>query len=177
MDKLLHCKKPTPLPEHTSAQHLANHSCNFFYKKIVDIHRHLDDIAVHSLPDILVKPRQSDLTQFSPITPEELLKIIRRSPAKSCALDPMPTSLLMEHTDVLLLAISNIVNLSLTSGVVLAQLKVAHVAPLLKKPSLNPEDLKNFRPVLNLHFLSKIVEKASKRHSCQSISRRIHQRV
>ena len=35
-----------------------------------------------------------------------------------------------------------------------------HVTPPLKKPSLNREDLKNFRPVLNLHFLSKIVEKA-----------------
>ena len=72
----------------------------------------------------------------------------------------MPTLLLMEHIDVLLPAISNIVNLSLTSGVVPAQLKVAQVTPLLKKLSLNPEDLKNFRPVSNLHFLSKIVEKA-----------------
>ena len=76
MDKLLHCKKPTPLPEHTSAQHLANRFCNFFYKKIGDIHRHLDDIAVHSLPDIPVKPRQSDLTQFLPVAPEELLQTV-----------------------------------------------------------------------------------------------------
>ena len=160
LHKLLHRTKPTPLPEHTSAGHRANCFCNFFHKKIADIRRHLDDVAVHSLPGIPVKPRQSDLTQLSPVTPDELLKIIRRSPAKSCALDPMPTSLLMEHIDVLLPAISNIVNLSLTSGVVPAQLKVAHVTPLLKKPSLNPEDLKNFRPVSNLHFLSKVVEKA-----------------
>ena len=82
-----------------SAQHLANRFCNFFHKKIVDIRGHLDDIAVHFLPDIPVKPGQSDLTQFSLITPEELLKIIRQSLAKSCALDPMPTSLLLEHTD------------------------------------------------------------------------------
>ena len=45
---------------------------------------------------------------------------------KLCVLDLMPTSLLMEHIDVLLPAISNIVNLLLTSGVVLAQLKVVH---------------------------------------------------
>ena len=56
--------------------------------------------------------------------------------------------------------ISNIVNLSLTPGVVLAQLKVVHVTPFLKKVSLYPEDLKNFRPVSNLHFPSKVVEKA-----------------
>ena len=159
MDKLLHRKTLTPLPEHTSAQHLANRFYNFFHKKIADIRRHLDDITVHSLQDIPVKPRQSDLTQFSPVTPEELLKIICQSPAKLCALDPMPSSLLMAHIDVLLPAISNTLNLSLTSGVVPAQLKVAHVTPLLRKPSLSPEDLKNFRPVSNLHFLSKIVEK------------------
>ena len=84
---------------------------------------------------------------LTPVTPEELLKIIRQLPAKSRALNPMPTSLLMEHRDVLLPAISRIVNLSLTSGVVPAQLKVGHVALLLKKSSLNPDDGKNFRPV------------------------------
>ena len=88
VDKLLHRKKPTPLPEHTSAQHLANRFCNFFHKKIVDIRRHLDDITVHSLPDIPVKPRHSDLTQFSPVTPEELLKIIRRSPVQIVCIGP-----------------------------------------------------------------------------------------
>ena len=98
----------------------------------------------------------------------------------------MLTSLLVDHIDVLLPAISNIVNLSLTSGVVPAQFKVAHVTPLLKKPSLNPEDLRNFRPVSNLHFLSKILEKAvavqlSKRlqenalhEPCQSVYRACH---
>lgn len=161
VDRLLHRKKPTPLPEHRSAQQLANRFCNFFHKKIVDIRTHLDDLVVPSMPDVPIKPRRSDLTQFVPTTPEELLKIIRRSPAKSCGLDPMPTSLLVEHADALLPAITEIVNLSLTSGEFPAQLKIAHVIPLLKKSSLNPEDLRNFRPVSNLHFLSKLVEKAA----------------
>ena len=37
--------------------------------------------------------------------------------------------------------------------------KAAVVKPLLKKPCLNSEILKNFRPVLNLPFLSKLIEK------------------
>ena len=37
-------------------------------------------------------------------------------------------------------------------------LKTAIVKPLLKKKSLDPELLKNFRPVSNLPFLSKLVE-------------------
>ncbi|KAK3744261.1 hypothetical protein QZH41_007431 [Actinostola sp. cb2023] len=40
------------------------------------------------------------------------------------------------------------------------QFKDAVVTPILKKASLNPEILKNYRPVSNLPFVSKIVEKA-----------------
>ena len=34
------------------------------------------------------------------------------------------------------------------------------VRPLLKKPSLDLQLLKNYRPVSNLSFLSKVIEKA-----------------
>ena len=37
--------------------------------------------------------------------------------------------------------------------------KNAFVSPLIKKPSLDADNLKNFRPVSNLCFISKIVEK------------------
>jgi hypothetical protein len=39
-------------------------------------------------------------------------------------------------------------------------MKKALVTPLLKKPSLDKADLKNYRPVSNLSFTSKLVEKA-----------------
>jgi hypothetical protein len=51
------------------------------------------------------------------------------------------------------------VNDSLTSGVVPSLFKIAVVKPLLKKPSLDQNNLKNYRPVSNLPFLSKILEK------------------
>ena len=35
----------------------------------------------------------------------------------------------------------------------------ALVKPLLKKMSLDPDDLKNYRPVSNLSFLSKVLER------------------
>ena len=37
--------------------------------------------------------------------------------------------------------------------------KSALVKPLLKKMSLDPSDLKNYRPVSNLYFLSKVLER------------------
>ena len=35
---------------------------------------------------------------------------------------------------------------------------------LLKKPSLNKEDLSNYRPIANLSFISKLTEKIVKKH-------------
>jgi len=51
------------------------------------------------------------------------------------------------------------INLSLTSGIVPPCLKHALIRPLLKKKHLDSENLKNFRPVSNLPFMSKVLEK------------------
>ena len=50
-------------------------------------------------------------------------------------------------------------NLSLQSAKVPDSMKEAFVTPLLKKDDLDPEVLKNYRPVSNLSFLSKVLER------------------
>ena len=55
--------------------------------------------------------------------------------------------------------ITKIVNHSMESGKVPTDLKVASVKPLHKKQSLSPDEFKNFRPISNLSFLSKVIEK------------------
>jgi hypothetical protein len=59
----------------------------------------------------------------------------------------------------LLPMICKIVNLSLELGSVPSSLKSAVLKPLLKKPSLNHEVLRNYRPISNLKAISKIIEK------------------
>ena len=71
----------------------------------------------------------------------------------------MPTTLLKDHLCVLLPVITKIVNMSLDSVFPLS-LENSIVTPLLKKPSLDPELLKNYRPVSNLTFISKTIERA-----------------
>jgi hypothetical protein len=51
------------------------------------------------------------------------------------------------------------VNFSLSEGVFPSSLKHAIIHPLLKKPSLSPDDLSNYRPISNLNFISKIIER------------------
>ena len=73
--------------------------------------------------------------------------------------DPIPTSITKECLDDLVSLITFIVNVSLSTGIVPPQFKQATVTPLLKKPGLDTNDMKNFRPVSNLSFISKILEK------------------
>lgn len=54
-----------------------------------------------------------------------------------------------------------IVNQSLLSGVFPQNLKSAHITPVIKKPSLDSEKLENYRPVANIKFIAKILEKAA----------------
>jgi hypothetical protein len=73
--------------------------------------------------------------------------------------------------DKLLPAITHIINASLSSGTVPECYKAAIVRPLLKKPSLNPNELKNFRPVSNLPFLSKLLERVVLEQLSEHLSR------
>ena len=74
-------------------------------------------------------------------------------------LDPIPTSITKQCLDDLVSLITFIVNASLSTGIVPHQFKQTIVTPLLKKPGLDTKDMNNFRPVSNLSFISKILEK------------------
>ena len=86
-------------------------------------------------------------------------KLIRSSPSKSCDLDPCPTQIVKDCADILAGSITMIINLSLAEGKFPDTFKIAHVTPLLKKPSLDRNELGNFRPVSGLNFVSKSIEK------------------
>ena len=93
------------------------------------------------------------------MTEELIRELTLKSPTKSCMLDPIPTSITKQCLDDLVLFITFIVNASLSTGIVPPQFKQAIVTPFLKKPGLDTNDMKNFRPVSNLSFISKILEK------------------
>ena len=89
------------------------------------------------------------------------------SPMKSCTLDPVPTFLLKEFVDVLLPYVTNMVNASLSQSRLPDSQKHALVTPLLKRPGFDTADMANYRPVSNVTFVSKIVERA--------VAKQIHQ--
>ena len=99
------------------------------------------------------------MINFIPATLAEIYKLISASESKQCPLDSIPTFLLKLCFNELGPIITNLVNLSLSEGIFLSSFKQALVQPLLKKPSLSTDDLNNFRPISNLIFISKILEK------------------
>lgn len=116
---------------------------------------HQDDIPI-------VEPHftQGDFREFNHVPSEDIRKLITSSPNKSCLLDPLPVWLLKENINIFLPCISSIVNSSLNTGVFPSSLKEAVIVPLIKKPNLDRNDLSSYRPVSNVPFLSKIIEKA-----------------
>ena len=115
-----------------------------------------------SVPVSITRPsmNNSAISSVEPISEEDILKILKSSPTKSCDLDPIPTSLVKDCADILITPITNIINYSLKEGSFPNFFKIAYVTPLLKKPSLDRNLLKNYRPVSNLSFISKLIEKA-----------------
>ena len=89
-----------------------------------------------------------------------LLHKFKSSTIKSCDLDPTPAVMLRECWPVIVPVNTDIVNHFLDCAIMPEMLKIAQIRPRLKKASLDDDIFKNFRPVSNLAFISKVIEKA-----------------
>ena len=99
------------------------------------------------------------LNQFTEIDKECIHRLVLKAPNKSCGLDPAPTWLVKEFADELVPFLTNMFNKSIVTGCFPELFKVAEVTPILKKPSLDASIPTNYRPISNLPFLSKLLER------------------
>ena len=138
----------------------ANQMGSFFIEKIKTIHSKFDGLS-SSLPVISNINAKSWpgtwMDHFKPLSECEVCRLIEGSAKKTCILDPMPTSLVIGCTQVPLPVVTKTINMSLESGTFADNWKCALANPLLKKPGLDLV-FKNYRPVSNLQYLSKLTE-------------------
>ena len=149
------------LPVARSDQHLAESFSSFFAEKVQKIRESLQHTVQPTNPFPQEVGSGIHLTSFAEVTPDCIRSIIKKSPTKSCALDPIPTWFLKDSNileDILPQATAYI-NASLASSHVPEYHKTALVNPLLKKDGLDVNEFKNYRPVSNIPFVSKILEK------------------
>ena len=95
---------------------------------------------------------------FSFTSFSEVLDLILTSKSSS-PIDSLHLSLFHKLAFILTPFILNIINISLHSGIVPSYLKHAIIKPILKKPGLNIECLSNYRPISQIPFISKILER------------------
>ena len=152
-------KPEASLPDGRSLEHLASEFELFFQAKVKRIQENLVSDADYVPPDECPCAVGAKLDIFLPATEDEVKLLVAKSPSKSCSLDPVPTWMLKAHLDCILPSITNIVNESMSTGIVPTKMKAALVTPLLKKPSLDKNVMENFRPVSNLSFISKLTER------------------
>ena len=156
LNAILHRNPVKVLPSFVSAQNLANSFSSFFVDKIKNIRSGFPKCSSRTNSP---NEKACNLSTFNKVSENDVRKVVMASPTKSCTLDPWPTSLVKDHIESLITPITNMVNLSLKDGVFPDTFKKAIVTPLIKKPTLNKEDMKNYRPVSGLNFISKVIER------------------
>ena len=149
------------LPSTDSPVQLANRFADFFSQKIVKLR---DKLMLANSEDLSIELNdqcQSRLHVFQEVSEEDVDRIIKSSSSSTCKLDPEPTTLSKRCNDELLPVLTTVVNASWTSGIMPCLFKKAIVTPFLKKAGASQEDLKNYRPVSNFNFFSKVIEKVA----------------
>ena len=154
MKNLTAKQQPIKWPEHTSDENLVEDFANFFLEKITKIREALKDKPTYS-PAPTDTPK---LQEFKALEEKDVHRVIMSLRTKTCELDPVPTAIFKMLLPKILPLITKIVNLSLCQGKFIQDWKTAIVRPLLKKEGLQLI-MSNFRPVSNLSFISKIIEK------------------
>ena len=102
------------------------------------------------------------MDSFLPVSIKKLQHLISLMNNKSSLLDPASVSLIKECSDIIFPILQLIVNKSSEEVEVPCHLKQATITPIVIKDSdLDPENIKNYRPISNTTFLSKVLEKAA----------------
>src|SRR6266516_4488461 len=158
LQSLLSRNSSKVLPSSLSASTLSTAFLNFFSEKIIKLST---DLAhnTHLSPHLPPPSPPPSLATFFPANLNEVRQAILLSFNSTCSLDIIPTFLLKSCLDSLLLPITNIINLALSEGTFPTSYKNAIVQPLLKKHNLPHDDLSSYRPISNLNFLSKVLER------------------
>ena len=146
--------KPNPMPDAQSDKELAEDFAQFFRQKINGIWHQFKHIPQYKVPPRDTRPLKS----FATINENDLLKLIMEMPTKTCESDIIPTKLLKEILPTVIPALTKIANLSINNGEFSEKWKSATIKPLIKSQCKGTIH-QNYRPVSNLTFLSKVIEK------------------
>ena len=148
-------QRTNPLPPTQDRKQQANVFGEFFKSKIEKIRESIPTAENFNPPEA---PRSKQfLSKFTEVTPNRLKKAVFSLATKGCELDLWPTALVKSLLDHLAGILIPLFNLSLSSGEFIKDWKNGLVRPFIK--IANILEMSNYRPVINLSFLAKVLEK------------------
>ena len=165
INKLLHNNKEKILPINSNKRELANKFAYFFEEKVGNIvksintdYKNINTNRVTVEASTLHESRQiKQLEKFNAIDINYLEKLIRSTKAKFSSVDDIPAKLIKPILNVAIEDILKIINISLCDGVFPDHLKMSHITPIVKNPKDDTNCYSNFRPIINLPILSKLI--------------------
>lgn len=134
-----------------------NDVANYFIEKIKKINSslsmaYIDQISADSIVDC-------SLNDFNMTNEDELRKIINDSTKKmSPSVDPLPSYLFKNCLDIMIPILSKLINLSITKCEIPDLYKISCIKPIKKNPR-GTNSLHNYRPISNLPYISKLIER------------------
>ena len=157
------------LPQSSDTDALCNDFATYFAEKTQGIRTQIrttltndEDCSDYAI-DCDSQRLSSELDRLLPMSEEEIKNIVRLCPPNTCSLDYCPTDLLKKTVGVQFPYLVVIVNNSFKQGLFPVTLRTAILKPLLKSDNLDKDLLKNYRPVSNIAFVGKVLEKVAVR--------------
>ena len=128
-------------------KHTADDFQSFFQSKVQTIRSATASYSMAATPDVpssepagmtlCVDSSRPVLMSWREVTTDEVRRIVMAAPVKSSSLDPIPTFLLRECLNIILLFLTAVVNTSLQEDCLPVAQKMAIITPMLKKASLD----------------------------------------
>ena len=135
---------------------IANHFNNYFSTVAENLVKKIP--STNTNPSGFLGPNLSNSFYLYPTTPQEIKKITSSLQTKlSAGTDGIPAFLLKSLPINVIVILTNIFNLSISTGTFISYFKSAKVIPIFKKG--NPKLVENYRPISILPVFSKILEK------------------
>ena len=172
VNRTLDRKQESGLPEFSKdvpdTAKLTTHFNKFFTEKVDLIRKGIQDRTNTDHDAVgasVFCPNEKDspycgttLSEFRATNRQEIEDILKETTFKCAPDDMLPAELFKDNISSFTDTLVELVNLSLSTGNV-EGVKHADVIPLLKNAKLDSNNLKNYRPVSNLTFLGKLIER------------------
>ena len=158
---LLGDNESTTYPSSISNKKLADDMATFYFEKTKQIREEIQiqrQYTYHNTNEITPPSR---LTDFELLTTENVTKLIKGMNNKSHPDNPVPVWFIKENAEVFAPIFRSIINKSFLEAKFPSSLKLGTIRPILKDKDSDIENFQNYRPVTNIPFLPKLLEKAA----------------